>query len=358
LIIAVEECESRILKKDKTDGSDMDVDEEKDGEDDSEDSDSVNVDEEKGKKAQKKVPKAQGLSDYEKRRERNIEENKKILAELFKKTPVQEKGQVKGVVTGNKDVIDKALNVTSNATPTVTPNNPEFTNGSLTNSSIHLANEAPQPGAIHVPSAVTAENDSANPIKTAQPANNSLDPGNETPPHIDPKIPTSFPTPQLTTETDAPPSGLARSGDNDVAMDTAHRDGDNSAHTANNSIQPENNSSHRIKTAQPANSLDPGNETPPSQLTTETDAPPSGLSISADNDVAMDDESSGDSTLPEFLNDEDLPTWLVPMIGYLRGITEDVAWQNLVNTFIAFEKQKPANGVSSFSFRFLIVLGS
>lgn len=72
---------------------------------------------------------------------------------------------------------------------------------------------------------------------------------------------------------------------------------------------------------------------------------------SAQNDVAMRDGTSGDtpSNIPgngEAGNDEDLPGWLVPMMGYLRSVAEDTAWQDLVTEFVKFEKSKPPPGVS------------
>ena len=45
-------------------------------------------------------------------------------------------------------------------------------------------------------------------------------------------------------------------------------------------------------------------------------------------------------------NDEDLPAWLMPMIGYLRGVAEDPAWQDLVTIFVDVEKSKCPIGVS------------
>jgi hypothetical protein len=43
-----------------------------------------------------------------------------------------------------------------------------------------------------------------------------------------------------------------------------------------------------------------------------------------------------------------LPVYLTGMIGYLRGVAMDRAWQDLVTHFIAFEKTgQPTNGVSA-----------
>jgi hypothetical protein len=41
-----------------------------------------------------------------------------------------------------------------------------------------------------------------------------------------------------------------------------------------------------------------------------------------------------------------LPQWLTPTIGYLYGVAEDAAWQDLVTEFVEFEKCGPPNGVS------------
>jgi hypothetical protein len=59
------------------------------------------------------------------------------------------------------------------------------------------------------------------------------------------------------------------------------------------------------------------------------------------------DTTSPPHAPPKPQNDEDLPPWLGLMIGYLRGVTEDVAWQDLVTAFVDFEKRGPPNGVSS-----------
>ena len=90
MLIAVEECKSRILKKSKAEDSDIDDDE---GGKETEEEESRDLEEEKVEKR-----KAQGPSEYQLRRERNIEENKKILAELMKKNPIGDKGEVKGVL--------------------------------------------------------------------------------------------------------------------------------------------------------------------------------------------------------------------------------------------------------------------
>ena len=45
--------------------------------------------------------------------------------------------------------------------------------------------------------------------------------------------------------------------------------------------------------------------------------------------------------------DEDIPSWLTSMIGYLCGLSEDVTWQTLVTKFLDFEKCGLPHGVSS-----------
>lgn len=66
----------------------------------------------------------------------------------------------------------------------------------------------------------------------------------------------------------------------------------------------------------------------------------------SENDIVMEDAKSSTSASPEPRNDNDLPPWLTQMIGYLRGVSEDLAWQNLVTKFVAFEKGGPPQGVS------------
>ncbi|KDR77387.1 hypothetical protein GALMADRAFT_1326101 [Galerina marginata CBS 339.88] len=75
-------------------------------------------------------------------------------------------------------------------------------------------------------------------------------------------------------------------------------------------------------------------------------------------DVAMQDVTAVDETQDGMMqdtnpaalpsspprNDEDLPPWLAHMIAYLRGVSEDVAWQNLVTRFVEFEKHGPPAG--------------
>jgi len=67
---------------------------------------------------------------------------------------------------------------------------------------------------------------------------------------------------------------------------------------------------------------------------------------SAHNDVAMCDGTSEATPSNISRSDEELPRWLVPMIGYLRSVAEDMAWQDLVMEFVEFEKCEPPMGVS------------
>jgi hypothetical protein len=45
-------------------------------------------------------------------------------------------------------------------------------------------------------------------------------------------------------------------------------------------------------------------------------------------------------------NDNGLPTWLAPMISFLRRVSAERAWQELVTEFVQFEKSGPLVGVS------------
>jgi len=64
-------------------------------------------------------------------------------------------------------------------------------------------------------------------------------------------------------------------------------------------------------------------------------------------DVDMQDVMTGNYPSSGHRVDEDVPSWLTLMIGYLCGLSEDVAWQTLVTEFINFEKRRPPHGVSS-----------
>ena len=64
-------------------------------------------------------------------------------------------------------------------------------------------------------------------------------------------------------------------------------------------------------------------------------------------DVTMQDASLP----PKPRNDKDLPAWLIKIIKYLRNVSKDTPWQDLVTSFVEFEKGGPPNGVS-----FLLIL--
>jgi hypothetical protein len=55
--------------------------------------------------------------------------------------------------------------------------------------------------------------------------------------------------------------------------------------------------------------------------------------------------------------DDSLPRWLAQMIGYLREVSEDEAWQDLVTEYVQFEKSGPPFGVMfPISVRFCILI--
>ena len=72
-------------------------------------------------------------------------------------------------------------------------------------------------------------------------------------------------------------------------------------------------------------------------------------------DVVMQDATSKTLASLDPQNDNNLPLWLAQMIAYLRGVSEDVAWQDLVTAFVAFEKCGPPHGVSK-KFPSLLIL--
>ena len=356
MLIAVEECKSRILKKSKAEGSDIDDD---DGENET-DEESRDFEEEKVEKH-----KARGPSEYPLRRERNIEENKKILAELKKKNPIGEKGEVKGALLSNKEVIDKVREiVTSDPTPTLSTPSTSSITGSHRNSSLEPANETTQP-TIQVPNSDSHRNGSLEPAnETTYPTIQVPNPGSSTPStssitglHRNGSLEFANETTQPTIQV---PSTVTAEQKSDAAQVDATTEAIISSLADNKKeIIP------GIETAQPAidsvqpainsvgSSLHPGNERPTCfDDTITTGYPPSQLNTenqSGNNDVVMDDEHSEISTSPE----DDLPPWLVPMIRYLREVTEDIAWRNLVNMFLMFERQRPPNGVSSHFYAFL-----
>lgn len=62
--------------------------------------------------------------------------------------------------------------------------------------------------------------------------------------------------------------------------------------------------------------------------------------------MVMQDVPSSALPSPDVQGEKDLPVWLARMMGYLRGVSEDAAWQNLVTEFVDFEKRGPPHGVS------------
>ena len=69
----------------------------------------------------------------------------------------------------------------------------------------------------------------------------------------------------------------------------------------------------------------------------------SGISPESTEERADDDVIMGDVTSTNLL------PWLASMLGYLRGVAEDAAWQDLVTAFVEFEECGPPIGVSSSS---------
>jgi hypothetical protein len=65
-----------------------------------------------------------------------------------------------------------------------------------------------------------------------------------------------------------------------------------------------------------------------------------------DDDVVMGNPEHPDVTVCLPQKDNNLPPWLAQPIKYLRGISDETAWQNLVTEFITFEKSGPPTGVS------------
>jgi hypothetical protein len=74
------------------------------------------------------------------------------------------------------------------------------------------------------------------------------------------------------------------------------------------------------------------------------------------SEMSMHPATPALSPSPKARNDENLPPWISPMIQYLRGVTENTAWQDLVTEFLDFEKRGPPNGVSKFISFFLLKL--
>jgi hypothetical protein len=216
-----------------------------------------------------------------------------------KKHPIRE---VKGV---NKDkVIDKASQslVTGDATP-------------MSPTSIAMADRTTSAK----DNTAKPANDALHPVnETAQPAN----PGNNSADSNAPVLPTPS---ELTTSTISTTIATAEQmtgSAKDISTPT-----DKTTQPANHPLHP------------PA--IDDKIPTPfeAPQVNTETNS-------SRDDNVTMKDATSRISTSLKPHNDQDLPPWLESTIGYLCGLTEDMAWQNLVTYFIVFERQKPTNGVS------------
>lgn len=65
-----------------------------------------------------------------------------------------------------------------------------------------------------------------------------------------------------------------------------------------------------------------------------------------DGDIVMGNPEPHLSELYLPQNDNNLPAWLTQTIKYLRSVSEEISWQNLVTEFIAFEKSGPPQGVS------------
>ena len=302
-LIAVEDCESRILiNNGKTEGADLKIDERADSDGNEEGDD---VDEEN-------VEKPKGLSEYAQRRQNNIEENKKIIANLMKKYPFRKKTQ-----------LEDSSELTQ-STPIVTA---EDTTGPA-NDTTQPANETSQPANKTVLPAFDERDLSLASAETS-PCN---------------KNPTPISSPIVSrngAEIDASPSGgVDRPGDDDGdVMDTTtsgiqvSTPGDKIPTPISSPIVSRNGTNGTVIDASPSGGVDrPGDD---------------------DGDV-MDTTTSGIQVSPSqkapSQNDRDLPPWLNLTIGYLRGLTGDTAWQNLVSDFVAFEKQQPPIGVCSLLF--------
>ena len=99
--------------------------------------------------------------------------------------------------------------------------------------------------------------------------------------------------------------------------------------------------------------------TPPIVQVESTDIPETGenstnqQSQETTNDVVMGDAANSDMPALKPQDDKNLPPWLAAMIKYLRAVTDEAAWQNLVTDFVDFEKGGPPNGVSPFKLLFL-----
>ena len=111
------------------------------------------------------------------------------------------------------------------------------------------------------------------------------------------------------------------------------------------------------ETAQPNAGIEPISSNGPVSNNTDLLNPllePKDLEGGTNNDVAMNNATSGVLPSPKPRKDDDLPLWLDKMISYLRGIAPDTAWQDLVTEFVEFEKRGPQNGVSPFPSNFFL----
>ena len=406
----MEDRESRILKKSKIDDSSMDFEEEEDSkmdvDNEEESNDAGERDESADDAVEQKVKKARGPSEYAKKRQRNIEENKKILAQLMKTHPIGEKGRDKGVVTPrNKDVTDKALSVTSDSSP------------ALSISSIQITLEPEQstrpdndPMALPLPDesgtlSITPHHGNHEPSshhRLPNSSKNSVEPANKatalplpdescslsiTPHHGNHEPSSHHRLPDSSKNSVEPANKAAarplpdESGSLSITPhhgnhepSSHHRLPDSSKNSVNpskNSVEPANEAAQHGNTFPNNPAVEPANKTPhhgvhdQSAVTvqqTRQEGPPK-------NTVQPGGDPPPPANIPPLpsprdVKNDDVPPWLVPMIGYLRGLTEDGAWQNLVTNFLAFERFQPPCGVcflivldSSFSFFFWLELG-
>ena len=289
--------------------SKMDVDNEE------ESNDAGERDESADDAVEQKVKKARGPSEYAKKRQRNIEENKKILAQLMKTHPIGEKGRVKGVVTPkNKDVTNKALSVTSDSSP------------ALSISSIQI----------------------------------TLEPEQSTRPDNDPM---ALPLPDESgTLSITPHHGNHEPSSHHRLPDSSK----NSVDPSKNSVEPANEAAQHGNTFSNNPAVEPANKTPhhgvhdQSAVTvqqTRQEGPPK-------NTVQPGGDPPPPANIPPLPSPRDVkkndgPPWLVPIIGYLCGLTEDRAWQNLVTNFLAFERFQPPYGVfQPFVFSLFLIADS
>jgi hypothetical protein len=121
-------------------------------------------------------------------------------------------------------------------------------------------------------------------------------------------------------------------------------------------IQPAASASATAAETMPPGEKISGNPTPPetsnaqpSELVTTAEPVPLGDGEMQDGDVVMENPQSNSSPVSEPClpqNDDNLPTWLTHNIEYLRSVSKEKEWQNLVTAFVTFEKSGPPSGVS------------